>query len=93
MRHYSEILVRPWVSEKGMDYAAHNTYPFEVRREANKIQIKQAVETRYGVTVTGVRTMIVAGKPRNFRRTSSTVTRSRKKALVTLKEGDNIDFL
>ena len=93
MKHYAEVLVRPWVTEKGMDAQQHHTYPFEVRRDANKIEIKRAVETHYGVSVTRVRTMIVPGKPRRSRKATASTTGPRKKALVTLKEGDIIDFL
>jgi large subunit ribosomal protein L23 len=94
MKHYSEILVRPWITERAMEDAEKtNTYPFEVRPDANKIQIRKAIETRYDVTVIRVRTMVVPGKPRRFRRAVTTSTRPRKKALVQLKEGDSIDLL
>ena len=94
MKHYSEILVRPWITERAMEVAEKtNTYPFEVRADANKIQIRKAIETKYGVKVIRVRTMVVPGKPRRFRRATTTTTRPRKKALVQLKEGDNIDLL
>jgi large subunit ribosomal protein L23 len=94
MKHYSEILVRPWITERAMeDSEKHNTYPFEVRADANKIQIRKAIETKYGVKVVRVRTMVVPGKPRRFRRAVATTTRPRKKALVQLKEGDSIDLL
>lgn len=94
MRHYADVLVRPWITEKGLAYSeSGNTYPFEVQGHANKIEIKRAVEARYGVKVTGVRTLVVPGKPRRSRRNQPTNTRERKKALVTLAEGDAIDLM
>lgn len=93
MKHYSQILLRPWITERAMEVAEKtNTYPFEVQSSANKIEIRKAVETKYGVKVVRVRTMVVPGKPRRTRRAVST-TRPRKKALVQLKEGDSIDLL
>jgi len=94
MRHYADVLVRPWITEKGLAYSeSANTYPFEVQRHANKIEIKRAVEARYGVTVTGVRTLVVHGKPRRSRRNRPSTTGARKKALVTLKDGDSVDLM
>lgn len=94
MRHYADILVRPWITEKGLAYSeAGNTYPFEVAGAANKIEIKRAVEARYDVTVTRVRTLVMPGKPRRSRRNDVVLTRERKKALVTLKEGESIDLM
>lgn len=87
------IIKHPLLSEKGQALgAATNTYPFKVARHANKIQIKKAVEQLHGVTVLRVRTMNRHGKRRRFRfRFGSTP--DTKKALVTLKEGDQIELL
>ena len=72
-----------------------NRYGFRVDKDANKIQIKQAVEAMYNVTVTEVNTMIVAPKKKS-RFTKSGVINGRtsayKKAVVTVKEGEQIDF-
>lgn len=72
-----------------------NRYGFIVDNKANKIEIKQAVEALYGVTVTDVNTMRYAGK-RKSRYTKAGLlvgrTNSFKKAIVTLKSGDKIDF-
>ena len=72
-----------------------NRYGFVVDRNANKIQIKGAVEEAYGVTVDSVRTMNYAGKSKS-RFTKAGVIRGRtshfKKAIVQLADGDSIDF-
>ena len=72
-----------------------NTYGFEVHGEANKIQIRTAVESLYGVAVKSVRTVRTYGKA-GFQRTpfgiSKGVRGRKKKAYVTLEEGETIDF-
>ena len=72
-----------------------NRYAFVVDRKANKIQIKKAVEEQYDVVVDSVRTMVCIGKKR-VRGTKSGMivgkTSTYKKAIVTLAEGDSIDF-
>jgi large subunit ribosomal protein L23 len=64
---------------------------FEVARSANKIEIREAVQKLFKVNVTAVNTMIVRGKDRRMGRGHSR-TQNWKKAIVTLKEGDSIDF-
>ena len=91
-----EILIKPIVTEKmtglGDDL---NRYGFMVHKKANKIQIKQAVEKMYGVSVESVNTMRYGGK-RKSRYTKGGIitgsTKSYKKAIVTLAEGEMIDF-
>lgn len=87
-----DILIRPIITERATTLKERqNKVAFEVKKEASKHQIKGAVETIYGVGVTDVRTMIVHGKLK--RRGRSIGKRPNwKKALVTLKQGDNIDF-
>jgi large subunit ribosomal protein L23 len=85
-----DIIVRPIVSEKSYAMIADNKYTFEVAKTATKPQIAQAVTEIFGVTVTGVNTMNVNGKPRRVRYQKG-LTRSWKKAIVTLKEGDTIE--
>ncbi|MCL2024906.1 MAG: 50S ribosomal protein L23 [Coriobacteriia bacterium] len=86
------VILRPIVSEKSL-YAmeTNNVYTFEVAKSASKPQIAQAVEEIFGVTVVKVNTMNVAGKPRRVRYQLGH-TKSWKKALVTLAEGDKIDL-
>jgi large subunit ribosomal protein L23 len=91
-----EILIKPIVTEKMTGLTdKFNRYGFIVARRANKLQIKKAVEELYGVKVETVNTMVVGGK-RKSRFTKSGViagrTSTRKKAVVTLAEGDTIDF-
>ncbi|RMG13155.1 MAG: 50S ribosomal protein L23 [Deltaproteobacteria bacterium] len=88
-----DIIRRPLITEKLEDLRErHNMYAFEVDRRANKIQIRDAVEKLFQVKVTNVRTQVVRGKPKriglNFGRRSSW-----KKAIVTLGEGHQIDFV
>lgn len=91
-----DILLKPIVTEKMTEQSEiMNRYGFIVDQRANKIQIKQAVEEMYGVTVESVNTMRYLGK-RKSRYTKSGVVIGRKdsfkKAIVTLVDGDKIDF-
>ena len=90
------IIVKPIVTEK-MTLAGEklNRYGFRVQKTANKIEIKQAVEALYNVTVTEVNTLIVAPKKKSRFTKSGVITgktSAYKKAIVTLKEGEQIDF-
>jgi large subunit ribosomal protein L23 len=69
----------------------HNQVVFEVARDANKIQIRDAVQRLFKVNVTGVNTMLMRGKERRMGRGKGKM-QNWKKAIVTLKEGDSIDF-
>ena len=91
-----EILIKPIVTEKFTEQGEDmNRYGFLVHKKANKLQIKKAVEEMYNVTVTSVNTMIYGGK-RKSRYTKSGVvtgkTSSTKRAVVTIAEGETIDF-
>src|SRR5579883_90991 len=68
-----------------------NQVVFEVTRDANKVQIKDAVQKLFKVTVTAVNTMVLRGKDRRMGR-GYAKTQNWQKAIVTLKEGDSIDF-
>ncbi len=90
------ILIKPVVTEK-MTHQGEtlNRYGFIVDKRANKIEIKKAVEDLYGVTVESVNTMRYGGKRRSrYTRTGiiQGKTNSYKKAIVTLAEGESIDF-
>jgi large subunit ribosomal protein L23 len=69
----------------------HNPVVFEVARDANKVQIRDAVQRLFKVNVTGVNTMLMRGKERRMGRGRGKM-QNWKKAIVTLKEGDSIDF-
>ena len=86
-----DVIIRPIVSEKSYDLMEMNRYTFEVAKTAKKEQIAQAVTEVFGVTVTKVNTMNVSGKPRRLRYNKG-LSRSWKKAIVTLKDGDTIDL-
>jgi len=89
---YRDILVRPIVSEKSYTLQAeNNSYVFEVKKDANKIEIRKAVEALFNVHVEKVNVMNVKGKPKRLgvyqgRR------RSWKKAIVKLREGETLPF-
>ena len=90
------ILLKPIVTEKMTSQGdKFNRYGFIVARNANKIEIKKAVEDLYGVTVESVNTMRYGGKAKT-RFTKSGVlagkTAATKKAVITLAEGNTIDF-
>jgi len=85
------IIVRPIVSEKSYTLMEMNKYTFEVDKRATKPHIAQAVQEIFGVTVKDVNTINVPGKPRRLRY-SKGLTRTWKKAIVTLKDGDTIDL-
>ena len=91
-----EILKKPVLTEKMTAMAEKlGRYAFVVDKRANKIQIKQAVEKMYGVSVDSVNTMIIPGKVKTRGTKSGSVsgrTSAYKKAVVTLASGNNIDF-
>ena len=89
------ILKKPLVTEKVSALNEKGKYGFVVETTANKVEIKKAVEDMYGVTVEDVNTMRYAGKTKS-RYTQGRVIKGKseafKKAIVTLAEGDIIDF-
>jgi len=90
------VIVKPVVSEKMTDQTEKlNRYGFVVNHAANKIQIKKAVEDIYGVTVEAVNTINYAGKSRARYTKAGLIkgkTNKYKKAIITVAEGDVIDF-
>lgn len=88
-----DVIIRPIVSEKS--YAAYdeNIYTFVVAPGANKIEIRQAIETIFGVKVTNVNTLTRRGKRKRNRRTGEYGKRSdQKRAIVSLGDGDHIEI-
>jgi len=86
------IIKRPVISEKATILTERqNKYVFEVATDANKIQIKKAVEELFKVTVTKVRTLRMPGKNKRVRLQVGR-TPDWKKAIVTLKQGDQIEL-
>ena len=91
-----EILVKPLVTEKMTDQSERfNRYGFVVDRKASKPEIKKAVESLYNVKVESVNTMVYGGKMKSRYTKGGIITgktNAYKKAVVTLAEGDSIDF-
>ena len=87
-----QIILRPLVTEKGVHRVErHNQYAFEVNPLADKIDIRNAVEELFDVSVLKIRTQNRKGKPRRYRFKYGS-TKSWKKAIVTLGPEDRIDF-
>ncbi len=90
---FYEIIQKPVITEKATDdMGRRNAYHFRVPADANKIEIRAAVEKLFGVKVTAVNTLHA---PRKWRRRGYSVgqTRQWKKAMVTLAEGNTIEIL
>jgi large subunit ribosomal protein L23 len=92
-----DVLIKPLITEKMTDVSEKmpNRFGFIVNKKANKLQIKKAVEELYGVQVSTVNTMVYQGKQRSRMTKSGFIsgrTNAYKKAVVTLIEGETIDF-
>jgi large subunit ribosomal protein L23 len=90
--HPLEVVLRPMITEKATELGAANKYMFEVRRDANKTQIKEAVQKGFDVKVESVNVMNVKGKPRRIRGNRIKHRPDWKKAVVTLAPGDKIEL-
>ena len=91
MKFAYDIIKKPVITERSMMGAQDNKYTFEVAKNANKIEIAKAVEELFNVKVVKVNTLNT--KPKNKRvRMVPGLTRTWKKAVVTLKEGDTIEI-
>ena len=91
MKDPREVIIRPVITEHSYDMMEKNTYTFEVAKDANKIEVRQAIEAIFDVTVVKVNTLNVKPKTKRVRYKEGK-TRSWKKAMVTLKEGDTIEL-
>lgn len=97
----SSIILRPILSEKGtMLGEALNKYVFQVEKQCNKLEIKEAIEEKFNVKIIKVSTMNLKGKNKNMTiKSNGHILRTRgnqsswKKAIVTLEEGSSIDML
>ena len=87
--HPNQVLLAPVVSEKSYELIEQRKYAFRVHPDAHKTQIRQAVEELFDVKVLAVRTASVKSKPKRRGLTSGR-TRSWKKAIVQVREGDSI---
>ena len=91
------IIIKPILTEKMAELGEKlNRYAFEVDKKANKIEIKNAIEKFYGVTVDAVNTMNLGGGKKNMKNTNRGVVYQRnklvKKAIITVAPGDVIDL-
>ncbi len=91
MKDPRQVIIRPIVSEHSYDMMGDNCYTFEVAKESNKVEIAQAIEAIFDVKVVKVNTLNVKAKPKRVRYQVGK-TRTWKKAMVTLKEGDTIEL-
>jgi len=90
---HRDVILRPVVSEKSLGLADENAYTFVVAPDANKIEIREAVEAIFGVKVAKVNTLNRNGKRRRNRRSFTYGKRpDTKRAIVTLAAGDRIDL-
>ena len=91
MKDPREVIIRPIITEHSYDMMEKNTYTFEVAKDSNKVEIAQAVEAIFNVKVVKVNTINVKPKPKRVRYQLGK-TRTWKKAMVTVAEGDQIEI-
>ena len=91
MKDYTNVIIAPVITEKSAIQRENNVYTFKVAKDANKIQIKKAIEEAFGVKVTNVNTLNTKSKSRRVGRYTGK-TKAYKKAFVTLKDGDSIEL-
>ncbi len=91
MKDPREVIIRPIISEHSYDMMQENVYTFEVAKTSNKVEIAQAIEAIFDVTVVKVNTLNVKAKPKRVRYQIGK-TRTWKKAMVTVAEGDSIEI-
>ncbi len=91
MKDPREVIIRPIISEHTYDRMEDNVYTFEVAKESNKVEIAQAIEAIFNVKVVKVNTINVKAKPKRVRYQLGK-TRTWKKAMVTIAEGDKIEI-
>ena len=86
-----EVIIRPVISERSYDMMEQGKYTFEVAKDCNKIEIKHAIETIFDVKVLSVNVSTAKPKPKRVRYTPGE-TKTWKKAIVKLREGDSIEL-
>ena len=91
MKDYTDIIIAPVITEKSAAAAEKNVYTFKVAAEANKTEIKKAIESAFGVKVEKVNTLNTKPKSKRVGRYTG-MTRNYKKAIVTLKDGEKIEL-
>ena len=91
MRHYSDVIIAPVITEKSMANRQNNVYTFKVVKDATKTEIKKAVEEAFKVSVENVNTLNTKSKRRRVGKYYGR-TKTYKKAIVTLSEGSSIEI-
>lgn len=91
MKDPREIIIRPIITENTYDMMEEGVYTFEVAKDSNKVEVRQAIEALFNVHVTNVNTLNVKSKPKRLRQQPGR-TRTWKKAMVTLAEGETIEI-
>lgn len=91
MKHYSDIILAPVITEKSMYERQNGVYTFKVVKTATKTDIKKAIEEAFGVSVVKVNTLNTKPKSRRVGKYRGT-TKTYKKAIVTLAEGSSIEI-
>lgn len=92
MNSYRDIIIAPVITEKSSNISADGKkVVFKVAKEANKVQIRQAIEKIFGVKVTNVNTINVRPKKKRVGRYTG-ATKAYKKAIITLAEGSTLDL-
>ena len=91
MKHYSDIIIAPVITEKSMAERKNNVYIFKVTKTSTKDEIRKAIEDAFKVTVKSVNTLNTKSKRRRVGKYAGT-TKTYKKAIVTLAEGSTIDL-
>jgi large subunit ribosomal protein L23 len=87
-----DVVLRPMITEKATELGGANKYLFEVRRDANKVQIKEAVQKGFDVRVLSVNVINMKGKPRRVRGNRIKHRPDWKKAVVTVAPEDKIEL-
>ena len=91
MKDYTDIIIAPVITEKAAYATEKNVYTFKVNKDANKIEIKKAIEAAFKVKVVNVNTLNTKAKDKRVGKYTGK-TKTYKKAIVTLKDGDKIEF-
>ena len=91
MKDFTDIIIAPVITEKAAIQAEANIYTFKVAKDANKIEIKKAIEEAFGVKVVKVNTANTKAKDKRVGRYTGK-TKTYKKAFVTLKDGEAIEL-
>ena len=91
MKDYTDIIIAPVITEKAAIQAENNVYTFKVAADANKTEIKKAVEAAFGVKVVRVNTLNTKAKSKRVGRYTGK-TNTYKKAFITLADGDKIEL-